>query len=139
VIAEEKAVKEKKLLEKFFTEVAKGGPVVYGAKDTLAAMSSGKIETLMLSEKLASKHLKVRCANGDEEEIIIDPEVDRKLLRCPLDHNVEEVLAEKDFFDEMYDRAEAKDIEVETISDENPEGRQFLAGFKGVGAILRYR
>jgi len=140
VIAEEKAVKEKKLLERLFMEIGKGsGLAVYGPKDTMDAMKTGKIETLMLSEKLASKHLKVRCANGDEEEIVIDPDVDRKKLKCPLDHTVEEILSEKDLFDELYDRAEAKDIDVETISDENPEGKQFLAGFKGVGAVLRYR
>jgi len=139
VIAEEKAVKEKKLLEKFFLEISKGGLAAYGAKDTIAAMNSGKIDTLLLSEKLNSKHLKVKCKNGDEEEIVVDPEVDRKTLRCPLDHAVEEVLAEKDFFDEMYDRADAKEIEVETISEETSEGKQFLAGFKGIGAILKYR
>ena len=139
VIAEEKAVKEKKLLEKFFLEISKGGLAAYGAHDTIAAMNSGKIDTLMLSEKLNSKHLKIKCKNGDEEEIVVDPEVDRKLLRCPLDHAVEEVLAEKDFFDEMYDRADAKGIEVETISEETNEGKQFLAGFKGIGAILKYR
>ncbi|VVB74103.1 Peptide chain release factor subunit 1 [uncultured archaeon] len=140
VIAEEKAVKEKKLLERLFAEIGKGsGLAVYGPKDTLAAMGTGKIETLMLSEKLSSKHLKVRCANGDEEEIVVDPDVDRKKIRCPLDHAVEEVLAEKDLFDEVYDRAELKGIEVETISEETTEGKQFLAGFKGIGAILKYR
>jgi peptide chain release factor subunit 1 len=139
VIAEEKTVREKKLLEKFFLEVSKGGLATYGAHDTIKAMNSGKIDTLLLSEKLNSKHLKVKCKNGDEEEIVVDPEVDRKTLRCPLDHAVEEVLAEKDFFDEMYDKADIKEIEVETISEETNEGKQFLAGFKGIGAILKYR
>jgi peptide subunit release factor 1 (eRF1) len=39
----------------------------------------------------------------------------------------------------MYDRADAKEIEVETISEETNEGKQFLAGFKGIGAVLKYR
>lgn len=43
-------VKERNLLEKFFTELQKEGNVVYGNEDTMKALEKGAIETLLVSE-----------------------------------------------------------------------------------------
>ena len=138
VIAEAKAVREKKLLGDFMREVAKEGLAVYGVRPTIDALEKGKIETLLLSEQFTSKMLKIKCDKGDEEEVVIEKEEEKKGIRCSNGHRAE-VVEETDLFDQMYDRAEEKKLDVETIASDTTEGQQFLAGFKGVGAILRYR
>jgi len=45
-------VKERELLEKFFTELQKSGNVVYGSKETIKALEQGAIETLLITEVL---------------------------------------------------------------------------------------
>jgi len=138
VISEKKALNEKKLLADFMREVAKEGLAVYGAKATMDALEKGKVGTLLMSEKFIAKLLRIRCEKGDEEDVIIEKEEEKEDIRCSNGHNVE-FIGEIDLFDQLYDKAEAKGIDVETIASDTSEGQQFLAGFKGIGALLRYK
>lgn len=135
IIAEEKSMIEKKILEKFMKEIVKDGLATYGIKEVIEALDQGKVETLLLSEKLALKHSKMRCQNGHEEEIYRE---EGKEYKCSCGAPLT-VVEEKDLFDELYDKAEEKGVKVEVISADTNEGAQFLAGFKGIGALLRYK
>jgi len=141
IIAEEKAKKQKKLLEQFFGEVAKNGLAVYGAKETIAAMNEGKVATLLLSEGLEMQHLIVECDEGQEELYVKseDGEIDEKNLFCSNGKKVRNIISREEVFDEAYEKAEKHGIEVELIPADSFEGKQFLAGFKGIGGILRYK
>ncbi len=138
VIAEAKAMREKKLIGEFMKEIAKEGLAVYGPKETMEALEKGRIGTLLMSEKFISKLLRIRCEKGDEEDIIIEREEEKEEIKCSKGHEVE-FIGETDLFDQLYDKAEAKGIDVETIASDTMEGQQFLAGFKGIGAILKYK
>jgi peptide subunit release factor 1 (eRF1)/intein/homing endonuclease len=141
IIAEEKAKKQKKLLEQFFGEVAKNGLAVYGAKETIDAMNEGKVATLLLSEGLEMQHLIVECDDGQEELYVKseDGEIDEKNLFCSNGKKVRNIISREEVFDEAYEKAEKHGIEVELIPADSFEGKQFLAGFKGIGGILRYK
>jgi len=141
IIAEEKAKKQKKLLEQFFAEVAKNGLAVYGAKETIDAMNEGKVATLLLSEGLEMQHLIVECDEGQEELYVKseDGEIDEKNLFCSNGKKVRNIISREEVFDEAYEKAEKHGIEVELIPADSFEGKQFLAGFKGIGGILRYK
>ncbi|MEM3408171.1 MAG: peptide chain release factor aRF-1 [Candidatus Micrarchaeia archaeon] len=141
LISEEKAKKQRQLLEKFFSEVAKGGLAVYGPKETIEAMNSGKLGTLLLSEGLNITRLIVECDSG-QEELFIDGEIEEKEekeLRCSDGSKIKNIVSKEELFDEAYEKAEKHGIEVELIPEDSPEGKQFLAGFKGIGGLLRYK
>jgi len=141
IIAEEKAKKQKKLLEQFFSEVAKNGLAVYGAKETIDAMNQGKVGILLLSEGLEIQHLVVECDEGQEDLYVEskDGEIKEKELLCSHGKKVRNIISREEVFDEAYEKAEKHGIEVELIPDDSFEGKQFLAGFKGIGGILRYK
>jgi len=142
IVAEEKMVKEKKLLEKFMGEVGRNGLAVYGVEETLKALSNGMVGTLMLSEKFQGILVKVKCGQDHEREVFVSEEEDvEKLERenCP-EHNVKQkVLSHEELFDLFYDKAESMGVDVETITADNSDGQQFLGGFKGVGGLLRFK
>lgn len=136
VIAEEKTLEEKAIMDKFMKEVVKDGLATYGIKEVIEALQTGKVETLMLAEKLDLKRAKMKCSQGHETEVLREED---KEYRCPQDGNMLSVVEEKDLFDELYDMAEAKGVAVQVISADTREGAQFQVGFKGVGALLRYK
>lgn len=136
IIAEEKAIRAKELFGRFMKEIVKEGLAVYGAKEVITALEQGKVEILLLSEKLALKHAMIRCINGHESEIFVEEPAKQTCKECS---KAVEVINEIDLFDELYDKATEKGIKVEVLSSETVEGAQFLVGFKGVGALLKYK
>ncbi len=138
VISEEKAKKQKKLMDQFFGEVAKNGLAVYGPKETLEAMDSGKLSLLLLSEGIETKHYVIQCEEGEEEQFI-DGDIKEKEMRCSHGKKIEKLINEQEVFDEAYEKAEKHGIELELIPADSNEGKQFLGGFRGIGGILRYK
>lgn len=136
VIAEEKSVREKQIVERFMKEIVKEGLATYGVKEVMGALETGKVEILLLSEKLPLKKSKVRCESGHEDEIIAE---EGKEHKCKICSSPSQVVEEADLFDILYDMAEEKGAKVEMISADTTDGAQFLAGFKGIGAILKYK
>jgi peptide chain release factor subunit 1 len=116
-------------------EVVKGGLATYGIKEVIEAVETGRAETILLSEKFAIKRAKLKCkqCNTIEEKFI--EEGQKYSCGCGGDF---EVIEEIDLFDEIFDKAEEKGIKVEVITAETSEGAQFLKGFRGIAALLKY-
>jgi len=135
LIAEEETIKSKKAFEKFMKEIVKGGLATYGIKEVVEVVENGRAETLLLSEKFSIKRAVLKCklCNNTEERFIEDKM--EYSCGCGGDY---EVIKENDLFDELYDKAEEKGISVEVIPAETTDGAQFLKGFKGIGALLKY-
>ena len=138
ILSEENAKRQKKLMDQFFGEVAKNGLAIYGAKETLDAMNSGKVGMLFLSEGIETRHYTILCKDG-EEDLFIDGDIKEKELRCSHGDKIEKLLNEQEVFDEAYEKAEKHGIEIELIPPDSNEGKQFLGGFRGIGGILRYK
>lgn len=134
LIAEQEAVKEKILLDRFMKEVVKDGLATYGEKEVREALESNKVETLLLSEGLSIKRYTAECPNCGKRVSGIAGEPDR----CECGGRMK-VVEEKELADELIELAESKGVKVEMISTDTAEGSEFLQGFKGVGAFLRYR
>ncbi len=136
VITEQGTIKEKKLVDSFVKEVVQGGLAAYGEKEVREALEAGKVETLLVSEKLEWKKAKFKCSNcGREEE---------KLVKETLDYDDNcggkmRFVEAKDVADELLALAELKGVKIEMISADTSEGAQFLNSFFGMGAFLRYR
>jgi peptide chain release factor subunit 1 len=70
-----KFVAEKKLVSKFFDQIAQDtGMVVFGVEDTMKAMEIGALETMMLFEDLeVNRYLLKNPVKGDTKTILLNP------------------------------------------------------------------
>ncbi len=137
ILAKQEAIKEKALVDRFIEEVVHEGLATYGEKQVREAILSRQAEKVLLSEGLEHVTATYADPKGNEvkkvfrekpPETIPNPEGGEMKLKG------EELLLE-----ELADLARANNIEVEIVSTNTTEGAQFLTGFAGVGAFLRYK
>lgn len=119
--------KEKQLLESYFEHIAKDtGLISYGVEDTLMALENGAVEKLIIYEDLELKCKVLRIKNGDEDDIE--------------NENIKnDGEKEQDLLDWLVENKNSFGADLAFISDKTPEGTQFIKGFSGVGALLRYK
>ncbi|KAJ2712037.1 translation termination factor eRF1 [Coemansia spiralis] len=137
-----KFVQEKKLISKYFDEIAQDtGKVVYGVNDTLQALDAGAVETLIVWENLDMTRFVFRDAEGSEVERFLTPaqEKDRanfqdKKTGAELEQVSQEPMLE--WLTEVYKQRGAA---LEFITDHSSEGSQFVKGFGGIGGTLRWQ
>ncbi|MCD6434404.1 MAG: peptide chain release factor aRF-1 [Candidatus Diapherotrites archaeon] len=132
-------MKEKEVFENFLKAVVKTGLATYGLKETLAALEEGKVDTLLISEAIDWFVVKLRCDNCGYEKEMILKEGQMPEQKCPKCNSPLEELEDVDFIDWMKEKAEQMGSAVKLISTETAEGKQFLEGFGGIGAILRFK
>lgn len=136
LIAGQEAVLEKKLIDRFIREVVTGGLATYGEKEVREALLTKKAGTLLISEGLDYKRVKLSCRScGKEKEVTAKEE---KAMKCECGGTMK-VISEKPLIDDLMDIASEIGIDVEVISTETSEGAQFLNSFYGIGAFLRYK
>jgi peptide chain release factor subunit 1 len=139
LIEELEITREKNLMKEFLKEASVGGLATYGRKEVKQALDYGKVKTLLLSEDLEDKTLILLCPQcGREEKKIVKehPSDYGKCSKCNTPLRLEE---EEDLIEDLIEDAENIGAEVELISTDTPEGEQFLKGFGGVGALLRFK
>ena len=159
LLAEQEAFKERKILERFMQEVRNGGMTVHGYKDTRAALEKNQVATLIISDMVDSV-IKRKCSVcGDEKYIIMwqrdterpadfinkkvainsnsDAEADRKHEADGGTYST--VDAGSDKIEELIDLADKSGADTVFVSGESSYGKEFLMGFTGIGALLRYR
>lgn len=130
-------VKEKEMMEKFFSGLQKNGPVVYGYADTIKAMESSAVETLLLSEMFDIVHAKFKCECGNE----VEKDVPQKIVGmqvCGKCSNVMKVENVEELSDAIAEKAKSFGTKVEYVSIDTREGTQFKE-LGGIGAFLRYK
>ena len=138
-----KFVAEKKLVSKFFEEIALDtGLVVFGVEDTMKAMEVGALETMMLFEDLeVTRYVLKNPIKGDQRTLILNPtqEKNSKFFR-DTENNVDYDVIEKDPLAEWLCNNYGRfGIKIEFITDKSQEGFQFVKGFGGIGGFLRYK
>lgn len=129
--------KERELMEKFFKELQNDGNVVYGYDETIKALDTGAVETLLLSEGFDWIHVHLRCDNGHEERKHLSKRIADQQI-CDKCGKGMTVVDEKELIDEIADRATQLGAKVEYISVDTREGVQFKE-LSGIGAFLRYK
>ncbi len=135
-------MREKSIINSFMESVVKNDLGVYGKKETEEAIMLGKVDTLLISEELGWMVYRYVCtACGEEKEITTkEPhEFDHNKVKCAKCNSEVELLEEVDYIDHMIEKAKQTDSKIKLISTDTPEGEQFLTGFGGIGAILRYK
>lgn len=138
-----KFVQEKKLINTYFDEISQDtGKICYGHDDTLKALDMGACETLIVFENLDITRYVLKASDGSEVILNLSKqqEADRTLFMDKTTGQEMEVTEKTgpllEWLAESYTDFGAT---LEFVSDRSSEGNQFVKGFGGIGAMLRYK
>ncbi|KAI9772894.1 MAG: Polypeptide release factor (eRF1) in translation termination [Geoglossum simile] len=138
-----KFIQEKKLISRYFDEISQdSGKVCYGIEDTLKALELGAAETLIVFENLDITRWKLSTASGAEvilhstkaqesgsREAFMDKDTGQEM----------ELIEQMPFLEWLAEKYKDFGASLEFVSDKSSEGNQFVKGFGGIGALLRYK
>jgi len=141
ILSNVKFIQEKKLLSKYFEEISQDtGKYCYGIKDTLYALDSGAVETLIVWENLEMNRFVLKNPSTGVEKILYlrkDEERDKShFVENGVDLEVVEKIQLLEWFANNYKKFGAT---LEFITNKSQEGSQFCQGFGGIGGLLRYK
>lgn len=136
-------MQERKIIDNFLTQVVKDGLATYGTKEVEEALERGQVSSLILSEGITWRIIKVKCTNCEAEQVfrITDDkkEFDEDAAKCTKCSSPVEVVEEVDYLDYLLEKAHTMGTQSVVVSMDTPEGQQFFSSFGGVGAMLRYK
>eukprot|EP01071_Lankesteria_metandrocarpae_P004244 Lankesteria_metandrocarpae@DN3445_c0_g1_i1.p2 len=142
-LANVKYVQEKKLITRFFEEIAQdSGKYVFGIEETLEAMEQSAVDLIIVWEGLEVQRIVLKHpTTGVKTEVYLLPEQekDAKHFTDPetqITLEVEEKEALTEWLASNYKNFGAS---LEFVTDRSQEGSQFVRGFGGLGGILRYK
>ncbi|OCK85893.1 eukaryotic release factor 1 [Lepidopterella palustris CBS 459.81] len=143
VLGNVKFVQEKKLLQKFFTELGRGSDLAsYGVRDTLTALEIGAVETLIVFENLDITRWILKSSTTAGSETILhtnkEQEMDRSLFLEKDNSKEMEVLETIPLLEWLAMKYQDFGATLSIVGDRSREGAQFKE-MGGIGAILRYR
>ena len=137
-----KFIQEKKLIGKYFEEISQdSGRVCYGVEDTLKALELGAAETLIVYENLDITRWVIKGLDGVEKILHTTKaqEADREQFMDKETGQEMEVVDQSSFLEWLAEKYKDFGATLEFVSDRSSEGNQFVKGFGGIGAILRYK
>jgi peptide chain release factor subunit 1 len=133
---------EKEILNKFFAELEKDGPVTYGVDEVKQALEAGAVDMLFISEEFDWVRVNFECSCGFQIKLDVQrsklksgPGQRCKKCKSWMKPDKGEML---DLTDVFIEEAEKTGTKVELISTETREGHQFKE-LGGLGAILRFK
>lgn len=116
------------------------GRVCYGVEDTLKALELGAAETLIVYENLDINRWVLKASNGSEVifHTTKTQEADREMFMDKETGQEMEVVDQGSFLEWLAEKYKDFGATLEFVSDRSSEGNQFVKGFGGIGAMLRY-
>ena len=137
-----KFIQEKKLINAYFDEISQDtGKVCYGVDDTLKALELGACETLIVFENLEITRWTLKDSDGAEVVLHMSKlqEQDRSLFMDKNTAQEMDVVEQQPFLEWLAEKYRDFGASLDFVSDRSSEGNQFVKGFGGIGAILRYK
>ena len=140
VLGNVKFLKEKKLIDEFFDNIAKDTNMYcFGIDDTIRALEMGSMRTLILWEELPYKRYVISGGNLEVEQVYYmkEEEAHKQGIMKDSDGTQLEVEVE-DFVEYAACNYKKYGCTLEFVTNKSAEGSQFCKGFQGIGGILRY-
>ena len=137
-----KFIQEKKLINKYFDEISQDtGKVCYGIEDTMSALEMRAVETLIVFENLEMTRWEMKSSGGSAVVLHVpfNKDPDRSEFMDKETGNEMDVVSSMPLLEWLAERYRDFGATLEFVSDRSSEGNQFVRGFGGVGAILRYK
>ncbi len=139
ILDQQEAVKEKILVDRFIKEVVSDGLAAYGEKEVRNAIETRQAEKILISEGLSYTTVFYKCTNCSTEGKKSYREQPLENIPCTSCNGQMKMQTKELLLDELTMMANQNEIPVEIISTNTAEGNQFLSGFGGLGAFLRYK
>jgi peptide chain release factor subunit 1 len=135
-----KLVQEKKVLAKYYDEMAKDTFMYcFGANDTMKCMVElGAVETIIVWEDLDLYRYEVYQTQETVEPTLYYLTQEKANL-APFKAVKNFRIEEKQFIEWITENYKKYGCNIELVSDKSQEGTQFVNGFGGVGGLLRYK
>jgi len=140
---------ERKVASDFMTAVANDGLVCYGHEDVLWAMNEGVLDTLIIHDNLKMRRVQLKHKiTGAERVAIVSGSSSASnsasaAATVPgsigLKSNEWEIVNDESLIDWLLESTSLNGANLQLVTDETSEGRQFVLGFGGIGGLLRYR
>lgn len=137
-----KFIQEKKLINKYFDEISQDtGKVCYGIEDTMKALEASAAETLIVFENLDLNRWELKTSEGTNIILHLTKHAETKREQFMDKDTGQEmdVISQMPFLEWLADNYTNFGATLEFVSDRSSEGNQFVKGFGGIGAILRYK
>eukprot|EP00475_Leptophrys_vorax_P011151 TRINITY_DN1768_c0_g1_i1.p1 TRINITY_DN1768_c0_g1~~TRINITY_DN1768_c0_g1_i1.p1 ORF type:complete len:457 (+),score=171.29 TRINITY_DN1768_c0_g1_i1:766-2136(+) len=137
-----KFVSEKKLLTDYFGAISQDtGCYCFGVRDTLYAADNGAIETMIIWENLEVIRYEVRNKTSNEKKVFYMTAEQRSKTNFFQDAKENEIEVEDESFlvEWLANNYKSFGAKLEFVTDKSQEGSQFVKGFGGIGALLRYK
>ncbi|MDE1768571.1 MAG: peptide chain release factor aRF-1 [Candidatus Micrarchaeota archaeon] len=137
LLKEQQAFQERKIIERFMQEIVRKDLATYGYENTKHALKVNQVSTLILNEDIQLELVKYKCNSCGNIIDKIELNEHRELKHD--DGGTLEVIELKDGIEELIDLADKSGADTVFVSSESSYGKEFLMGFTGIGALLRYR
>ena len=137
-----KFIQEKRLINKYFDEInLDSGKVCYGVDDTLKALEASACETLIVYENLEITRWVFKSSTGSEVILHTNKEqsANRDLFTDKETGQDMDLVDQGSFLEWLAENYKDFGATLEFVSDRSSEGNQFVKGFGGIGAMLRYK
>ncbi|VVB66749.1 Peptide chain release factor subunit 1 [Candidatus Gugararchaeum adminiculabundum] len=138
IMAKQEATLERELVQKFIREVVREGLATYGYKQVKEALEQKKVSLLLVSDGLELSAIKAQCPKCGQEKELVHLK-GNPLPACSCGSTMMNIKEEADALDILTKMAADQGVEVESVSNDTPDGHQFLQSFYGLGAFLRYK
>jgi peptide subunit release factor 1 (eRF1)/transcriptional regulator with XRE-family HTH domain len=138
LVAAQEAIVEKKLIDRFIKQVVSEGLATYGEKQVREAIISKQADKVLLSEGLEHVKATYVCSacNETQEKIYREKPPEKIPCKCGGEAKLKDHVP---LLEDLADLAKENGMVVEIVSTNTTEGAQFLTGFGGIGAFLRYK
>ncbi|MDE1823340.1 MAG: peptide chain release factor aRF-1 [Candidatus Micrarchaeota archaeon] len=137
LLKEQQAGQERRIIERFMQEIVRKELAIYGYEKTKKALESGQVATLIINEDISIHLVKYKCTTCNQVMERIEKDGHREEKHE--DGGTMEIVEDKDAIEELIDIADKKGVETVFVSSESSYGKEFLMGFQGIGALLRYK
>ena len=137
-----KFIQEKRLINKYFDEInLDSGKVCYGVDDTLKALEASACETLIVYENLEVTRWVLKSSTGSEIILHTNKEqaANREMFMDKETGQEMDLVDQGSFLEWLAENYKDFGATLEFVSDRSSEGNQFVKGFGGIGALLRYK
>jgi len=142
-LANVKLMKEKKLLQKYFDQIAQDtGCFCFMVDDTLKGLEMGAVEDLIIWDNLEIQRYLVRNIQTQEEKVLHlnkEQETEDKHFRDEKTGVELETIDKQPLVEWFAEHYKDYGCNLEFITDRSAEGTQFVKGFGGIGGTLRWK
>ena len=147
-IEDVKYIREKQVMNIFLKEISNdSGLAAYGLEEVQKSLNYGAVDKLILSEKLDTYQLSLKCNNCGYEELRTTREQELNNVissiqeeSCPQCSSKSfNILEQSTIIEKLGEIAETTGADIEIISSETEEGEMLYSTFGGIVAVLRYK